>query len=290
MVLSEVKTTKYLGVFLSCDLSWSPHIASIVSQAHQRLSFLRRNLRGSPFRYRGTAYESLVRSQLEYCCTIWDPTPKGEIERIKRVQRHAVRWAKGAYGMTSVTRLLKELRWQDLADRRRHNRLILLYKILNYHISVPPDKVSLIRAARPAHRASQSSNPTILQRPRASHKSSPLWKSPISAPSRSWIVYPLLQRRPIHFWHLRVGWRRPRRALYPLARCPFRGHTKYRTRQDKTDQQSGKNCEYLPAVTSLHNSMWVGRVCVCRCVMRVDHCMHLGLGLAKAVGLRNWWC
>ena len=89
VVLSEVKTAKYLGVLLSCDLSWSPYIASIVSQAHQRLGFQRRNLRGSPFRYRGTAYQSLVRSQLEYCCTIWDPTLKGEIERIERVQRQA---------------------------------------------------------------------------------------------------------------------------------------------------------------------------------------------------------
>ena len=43
-----------------------------------------------------------------------------------------------------------------------------------------------------------------------------------------------------------------------------------------------QNCEYLPAVTSLHNSNWVGRVCVCRCIMRVEHCMHTGPGLAKA--------
>ena len=97
------------GVLLSYDLSWSPHISSIVTQAHQRLGFLRRNLQGSPFRYRGTAYQALVRSQLEYCCTIWDPTLKGETKRIERVQRQAAHWAMGEYGMTSVTRLLKEL-------------------------------------------------------------------------------------------------------------------------------------------------------------------------------------
>ena len=190
VVLSEVKTAKYLGVILSCDLSWSPHIASIGSQAHQRLGFLRRNLRVSPFGYRGTAYQSLVRSQLEYCCTMWDPTLKGEIERIERVQRQAARWAKGAYGMTSVTRLLKELGWQDLADWRRHHRLILLYKILNCHISVPPDEVILIRAARPARRTTRSSNPTKLQRQRASHKSPPLWKSPIFRSIPEWNSLP----------------------------------------------------------------------------------------------------
>ena len=39
----------YLGVTLTLDLSWSQHVATIVNKAHQRLGFIRRNLRGSPF-------------------------------------------------------------------------------------------------------------------------------------------------------------------------------------------------------------------------------------------------
>ena len=41
---------------------------------------MQHNLRGSPFRCRGTAYQALVRLQLEYCYTIWDPSRKGETE------------------------------------------------------------------------------------------------------------------------------------------------------------------------------------------------------------------
>ena len=43
--LSEVQSAKYLGVPLSNDMSWSPHISSIVHKAHQRLEFIRHNLR-----------------------------------------------------------------------------------------------------------------------------------------------------------------------------------------------------------------------------------------------------
>ena len=104
VALSEVKYAKYLDVLLSYDQSWSLHISSIVTQAHRRLGFLQHNLWGSPFRYRGTAYQAPVRSQLEYCCTLWDPTLKGKIEW---VQWQTARWARGEYGMISVTRLLK---------------------------------------------------------------------------------------------------------------------------------------------------------------------------------------
>ena len=68
-----------------------------MTQADQRLGFLQRNLHGSPFRYRATAYQALLKSQLEYCCTIWDPTLKGGVGWIERVQRQAAHWARGEY-------------------------------------------------------------------------------------------------------------------------------------------------------------------------------------------------
>ena len=136
-------------------------------------------------------------SQLEYCCTIWDLTLKGETKRIERVQRQAAHWARAEYGMTSVTRLLKELGWQHLADPRRHHRQTLRYKILNNHLTVPPDEVSIALASRPACRTSKSSNPSKLQWPHTSCKSSPLWKSLSSTLFPSGRAYPLPQRRPI---------------------------------------------------------------------------------------------
>jgi hypothetical protein len=47
------------------------------------------------------AYLSLVRSSLEYCGSIWDPTVKQEVDMVEVVQRRAARWARGAYGIIS---------------------------------------------------------------------------------------------------------------------------------------------------------------------------------------------
>ena len=79
----------------------------MVSKANQRLGFLRRNLKGSPHRLHEMAYLSLVRSSLEYCGSIWDPTVKQEVDMVEVVQRRDARWALGAYGIISVTALAR---------------------------------------------------------------------------------------------------------------------------------------------------------------------------------------
>ena len=74
--LSEVSSAKYLGLLISHDMDWYPHISSVAHKAHQRLGFVRRTLRGCPYKYREIAYQSLVKSQMEYSAAIWDTDDK----------------------------------------------------------------------------------------------------------------------------------------------------------------------------------------------------------------------
>ena len=46
--LKGVTEEKYLGVLISNNLSWSPHIQKVSTAANQTLGFLRGNLKGSP--------------------------------------------------------------------------------------------------------------------------------------------------------------------------------------------------------------------------------------------------
>ena len=185
--LDVVSQAKYLGITLSDDLSWSPHIASLATKAHQRLGFIKRNLRGSPYKCRETAYISLVRSQLDYCGSIWDPHLKRDSDTIEKIQRKAARWAKGQYGRISVTDLLRELKWQSMADRRRDQRITLLYKIVNSYISIDPTIVDIVQSTRPTR---GRANPFSIQRPSAARPSSPLWNSTIYRTIPQWNSLP----------------------------------------------------------------------------------------------------
>ena len=141
-VLHEVESAKYLGVTISNDLSWSPHITSVVKKANSTLGFLRRNLRSCPVKLKQTAYFSLVRSKLEYASPVWDPFLKCDIARLEQVQTRSVRFCKKNYNYkTRVTPMREELNWSLLEERRREARLTLFYKVVHGIVAVPVDNI-----------------------------------------------------------------------------------------------------------------------------------------------------
>ena len=152
-ILKEVDTAKYLGVLLASSLSWSPHIDAVATRANQKLGFIRRNLRGSPRQSKCMAYTALVRSGMEYASAIWDPHTKKDSDKLEGIQQKAARWATSTYSHTdSVTTILQNLKWADLADRRTHQRLTLLYKIINNHVEIQTSEVGIQPNSRPSRR------------------------------------------------------------------------------------------------------------------------------------------
>ena len=62
------------------------------SKATKTLGFLRRNLTLAPKETKVSAYNALIRPQLEYAAPIWNPHHPTEINRIEKEQRTAARW------------------------------------------------------------------------------------------------------------------------------------------------------------------------------------------------------
>ena len=90
--LSKVGAEKYLGVLLSGDLYWGPHISRTAVTTSQKLGFLKRNLKGCPAVLKRMAYVSIVRPGLEYASAIWDPHLVKHKNLLDNVQRKAARW------------------------------------------------------------------------------------------------------------------------------------------------------------------------------------------------------
>ena len=140
--LEQVSQNPYLGVLLSENLKWAPHIDQLTKKANKTLGFLRRNLHMCSGKIKATAYKSLVQPLLEYSSTIWDPYLKGDITNIEAVQRRAARFVmKDHRRESSVTEMLDKLGWMPLTDRRRDARLVLLYKVVNGLVAIPPATV-----------------------------------------------------------------------------------------------------------------------------------------------------
>ena len=136
-ILKQVQDNPYLGITFSDDLAWKTHINNTVKKANSMLGFLRRNLRHCQLSCRKNAYIALVRSKLEYASIIWDPYLQNDIDKLERVQRSAARFISKDYRSREegcVSAMLKDLDLPPLQERRRHQRLAFLYKVVEGHV------------------------------------------------------------------------------------------------------------------------------------------------------------
>ena len=113
-----LEQVKYLGVILSDELNWSPHINSVTTSANSTLGFIWRNLKQCPKDLKELAYLSLVRSKLEYAASVWDPHHTSDTNKLEQVQRRTARFVCNNYSpYSSITQMLSDLGWQQLKDR-----------------------------------------------------------------------------------------------------------------------------------------------------------------------------
>ena len=71
--ISCIDQHSYLGVTLTSNMSFSPHIQKISAKATRMLNFIRRNLYNCSKEIKSRAYLTLIRPILEYASPVWDP-------------------------------------------------------------------------------------------------------------------------------------------------------------------------------------------------------------------------
>ena len=78
---------------------------------------------------REAAYKSIVLQILAYGSSVWDPHTDKLQEELENVQNCAARFVTRnyVYETGSMTGILGQLKWESLKERRKDNRLILLY-------------------------------------------------------------------------------------------------------------------------------------------------------------------
>ena len=156
-ILESETNSKYLGVTINKKLSWNNHIDNTCKKANASLAFLRRNLQISQHHIKERAYTTLVRPQLEYAASVWDPYTKQKQKQIEMVQRRAARFVYRNYSReASVTAMIEKLKWRSLMQRRADIRLIMLYKCLNGLVAVDLSQ-DLIPQSRPSRHCNSMS-------------------------------------------------------------------------------------------------------------------------------------
>jgi hypothetical protein len=141
-VLESVNTAKYLGITLSSNMSWDTHIKNITAKANKILSFWRRNLQIKQEETKSLAYKSMVRSNLEYCSSIWAPHTKQTHWQNRKCTKKSspicnkkVSQRKQRYIYAWPPKLKHT--WKNW--KKNINRVTMLYKITHNLVAIDPN-------------------------------------------------------------------------------------------------------------------------------------------------------
>ena len=136
--LSTSTSHKDLGVILSSNLSWSPHITSILQKAYRSLGLLKRAIPyESPTDLKRSLYLLLVRSHVLYCSPIWRPHLIKDSKALETLQRRATKYILSSSidykSRLIVLKLFPITLWLEIQD------VLLLIKL----IQNPPNNFQL---------------------------------------------------------------------------------------------------------------------------------------------------
>ena len=122
---------KIVGLTLTHNLSWSPHIKKIAANANRALALLRRARPVLSSPALSTICKSFVRSRMEYCSPLWMGAPATVLGLLDRVQSKAAK----LLGPASASQL------QTLAHRRGVAGHCLMHRLL--HSTAPTSILDL---------------------------------------------------------------------------------------------------------------------------------------------------
>ena len=124
LYISPSCSVRDLGIIMSSNVSWENHILMLHKAAIKLSAWILNIFHTRDKSVLIPLFNSLVRSKLEYCCQIWDPSQIKLIDLLEDIQRSFTRKIKNMYNFDYWTRL-KKLGILSLQHRRE--RLIINY-------------------------------------------------------------------------------------------------------------------------------------------------------------------
>ena len=128
--MQNVNTHSYLGVELSYNLKFDKHIDKITSKANRLIGMLSRVLKHADTKTKLIAYKTLVRSNLEYACQVWDPYLKKNIKKLEKIQNKSLKFIYRIKSHTSYSKLRQNTNLSSLKNRRKECRAKLFCRAL----------------------------------------------------------------------------------------------------------------------------------------------------------------
>jgi hypothetical protein len=120
-----------LGVIIDKRLLWDKHIEKICKKVGAGIAVMKRIKPFVPIETMRLIYNALIQPYFDYCSPLWDNCCAYLKEKLQKFQNRAARIIAGASYEIPSADVLETLGWEALEVRRKRNKAILMYRILN---------------------------------------------------------------------------------------------------------------------------------------------------------------
>lgn len=132
-----------LGVTFDSQLSFAPHMETLINKCYKCMGFIMRNGRDFSQETLLRLFNAFVRSRLEYASVIWSPTYVTYIQEMETILRKFLKYlafrVDGSYPVIGYPQhlLLQRFGMSSLELRRQFHSVVFLYKVVNSQIDCP---------------------------------------------------------------------------------------------------------------------------------------------------------
>ena len=121
VIIKQVQSVKYLGVWMDQHLSWQEQIKYTSKKIAARLALLSARLLGN----------ALVLPYFDYCCNAWTNCNQRNRSILIKQHKQMARIILKANPLTPSSQMFKTLHWIPMEERWRFHRAKLLYDVIN---------------------------------------------------------------------------------------------------------------------------------------------------------------
>jgi hypothetical protein len=129
--LERVTYTKFLGVIINENLTWTNHINAVISKTSKNIGIIRKLRTVLPFEALRCLYMTLVQPYLNYCNIAWATHTSTCLKKLFGVQKKAIRIITNSKWDTHTSPLFKNLKVLKLYDLNSLQIGCFVYKVMH---------------------------------------------------------------------------------------------------------------------------------------------------------------
>ena len=127
--ISEVKSTKFLGVLINNQLNWKNHLDHICTKVSKNIGIILKARRVFDKHTLLSVYYSLIYPYLTYCIQVWGSTYQSHLSKLIILQKKIVRIIQGVPPRTHTEPIFSELNILKVSNLYNYSIALFMYKL-----------------------------------------------------------------------------------------------------------------------------------------------------------------